>query len=169
MQMTRYARRDLLLVAVPPDRGGCGTTHTRPYDGGEAAEIWSLDCPRCTVALQDDPLWAGTISEIPETPDETAQREDREKRGERDRDNRQEALMTSIADAMKGNQEFQQRLLQMLLAEGQPQLATSGPMEPPPEMPAGPGPLACPQCGGPLRKPGAKGRTPKLCADCRAK
>ena len=36
--------------------------------------------------LKDDPLWAGSQSEIPETPDEQRVREDREKRGSRDQD-----------------------------------------------------------------------------------
>ena len=31
--------------------------------------------------LKDDPLWAGSVSEIPETPDEVRVREDRDKRG----------------------------------------------------------------------------------------
>ena len=53
---------------------------------------WLLDCPQCEDFLRHDPLWSPTISEIPETHDETIRREDLEKRGAR---NQQQ--MTALA------------------------------------------------------------------------
>ncbi|MFE3933171.1 hypothetical protein ACFXPJ_05065 [Streptomyces goshikiensis] len=47
--------------------------------------LWSLSCARgCEDVLRQDPRWAGEVSSVPETPDETRVREDQEKRGIRE-------------------------------------------------------------------------------------
>lgn len=83
-----YARSDVAHVVVPPEGGGCGRGHSRPVIQGAPARIWRLDCQHCSNSptIRADPLWAATISEIPETPDEKRAREDLELRGSRDRD-----------------------------------------------------------------------------------
>jgi hypothetical protein len=187
--MPLYARRDVVSVAVPPTSGGCGQSHSRPVEGGEPAKLWALDCPACSAALkaQNDPLWASEISKIPETPDEIAEREDREKRGQMDRDQRTENAFKIIAEAMESDRAFKDRLVGLLdrlgpsapplektlaqtvqdhvlsVDEARAELA----QDPYRVRQADPG--ACPQCGGPLRKPGSRGPTPKVCADCRGK
>ncbi len=85
--MSRYAREDLASVTVSAAHGGCGQVHTRPAPGGNPVAVWKLDCPQCEKHLASDPLWAATVSEIPETPDAKLMREDWEKRGIKDRDN----------------------------------------------------------------------------------
>lgn len=81
--MTVFARSDICAVSISTHHGGCGTTHTRPLIGGEPARVWSLTCHGgCEDVLRRDPLWAPTPTTIPETPDETATREDAEKRGQ---------------------------------------------------------------------------------------
>jgi hypothetical protein len=84
--MTVYARSDVCYVAISRDHGGCGEGHARPVVQGAPAKIWSLTCHGgCEDLLRHDPLWASTPQTIPETLDETATREDVEKRGELER------------------------------------------------------------------------------------
>lgn len=82
--MTVYARSDLSAVTVSRDHGGCGGPHSRPVVDGEPARTWALTCPACENVLRADALWAPTVSEIPETPDEQRRREDQERRGMRE-------------------------------------------------------------------------------------
>ena len=84
--MVLHARSDIQGAVIPVGSGGCGEFHSRPVTDGAPAKAWQLDCPRCCAVLKDDPLWAGSVSEIPETPDEVRVREDREKRGSRDQE-----------------------------------------------------------------------------------
>lgn len=79
--MTVYARSDVCYVALSADHGGCGSSHSRPVIAGAPARVWALTCHACEDSLRKDPLWATTPTTIPETPDETAIREDAEKRG----------------------------------------------------------------------------------------
>lgn len=182
--MTLYARRDVLHIALPPEQGGCGQSHTRPFHGGEPAKVWSLDCPACTQALKEDPLWAPTVSEIPETPDDVHAREEKEKRGQQDREKTIESALTVIADAMQQDRAFQNRMMDLVLRLGPA-------AEVPASVMASPVPASgqeiydelkkdehrvrqqasppCPGCGKPLRKPGQRGATPKVCPDCRGK
>lgn len=83
-----YARSDVAHVALSAEGGGCGRGHSRPVIDGAPVRLWRLECPQCAASpiLRNDPLWAGTVSEIPETPDETRAREDLELRGSRDRE-----------------------------------------------------------------------------------
>ncbi len=86
--MTLYSRSDLASVSVSPSaHGGCGSTHVRPAPGGKPDDLWKLDCFSCEDHLRHDPHWSATLSEIPETYDESKAREDFDKRGAKDRDN----------------------------------------------------------------------------------
>lgn len=80
--MTLYARSDVDYVGLSRAHGGCGESHRRPVENGAPVKLWALDCPQCELHLKHDDQWSGTISGIPETPDEKADREDREKRGQ---------------------------------------------------------------------------------------
>jgi hypothetical protein len=81
--MTVYARSDVAAVTISAAHGGCGSVHSRPVVAGAPARIWSLTChDGCEDVLRRDSLWAATPNTIPETPDETAIREDSEKRGQ---------------------------------------------------------------------------------------
>lgn len=95
-----YARSDIVSVWIPPESGGCGSTHTRPVDGGKPEPEWRLDCPACTAYLKKvrDPLWAAMPADIPETPDERTIREDAEKRGERALKKSQEEINVKLAE-----------------------------------------------------------------------
>jgi hypothetical protein len=84
--MTVYARGDIASVSISASHGGCGATHTRPVEKGAPAKLWELSCLQCEDHLRADSLWSATMSEIPETPDEKAAREDFDKRGAHDRD-----------------------------------------------------------------------------------
>ena len=48
--------------------------------------VWELSCPPCENQLRHDPMWSGTVEEIPETHDEKLARENFEKRGAKDKD-----------------------------------------------------------------------------------
>jgi hypothetical protein len=96
--MTLYARSDLSSVVVSAQNGGCGTSHSRPVKDGAPAKVWQLACPACETVLRTDPLWAGAVSEIPETPDEQHVREDRDKRGAKE-----QAEATAVALERIGN------------------------------------------------------------------
>jgi hypothetical protein len=85
--MTVHARSDIASVTLSIAHGGCGKTHHRPADDGNPVAVWSLDCPACEDHLRNDPLWAASIAEIPETHDEEVRRTEVEKRGAKSRDN----------------------------------------------------------------------------------
>ena len=95
--MVLHARSDIQGAIIPVSSGGCGELHSRPVTDGAPAKAWQLDCPRCCAVLKDDPLWAGSVSEIPETPDEVRVREDREKRGSRDQEQATGAALEELA------------------------------------------------------------------------
>lgn len=81
--MTVWARSDVAAVSISPAHGGCGDVHGRPVVEGAPVKVWALTCHSgCEDFLRNDPLWSGTAHEIPETPDETAQREDADRRGQ---------------------------------------------------------------------------------------
>ena len=95
--MTLYARSDLAHTNVSVAHGGCGQSHHRPAPGGNPVNIWKLDCVQCENHLRTDPLWSATISEIPETHDQVAEREDWQKRGAQDRDAIMPLLLAKLA------------------------------------------------------------------------
>jgi hypothetical protein len=82
--MTVYARSDLSATTISVAHGGCGQPHHRPAPDGNPVKLWALTCVQCEDFLRNDPLWATTVSEIPETHDEQSEREDYEKRGAND-------------------------------------------------------------------------------------
>jgi hypothetical protein len=94
--MVLYAASNVMAVTVPAEAGGCvpTTTHRRPVLNGVPVHPWGLECPPCEdfLRLHQPDQWSATLSELPETYDETKAREDFEKRGARDKD----ALMTLI-------------------------------------------------------------------------
>lgn len=95
-----YARSDLVLVTVSAEaHGGCGQTHTRPVEHGKPAKIWALTCRDCEDFLRHDDLWASTMSKIPETHDEAANREELEKSHARTR----EDIMVQSLQVLAGN------------------------------------------------------------------
>lgn len=100
--MTMYARNDLVAVTISPTHGGCGDVHSRPVVEGAPVKLWALECANgCEDALRKDAHWSSTISGIPETPDETAYREDQELKGRQDQQNQTaEALakLSSLGD-----------------------------------------------------------------------
>jgi hypothetical protein len=81
--MAIHARSDVAAVTISPEHGGCGEIHSRPVVNGAPVKLWSLSCGQCETHLRqtNHPHWSATLSGIPETPDEQAYREDREKKG----------------------------------------------------------------------------------------
>jgi ribosomal protein L37AE/L43A len=97
--MTVFARSDVAAVAISPEHGGCGQPHSRPVgDDGTPAALWVLTCHGgCEDVLRADPLWASTVAEIPETPDEKTIREDWDKRGASDQQYVQAMALAKLA------------------------------------------------------------------------
>ena len=141
-----FARSDLASVTVSAAHGGCTQVHVRPAPGGNPAPVWKLDCVQCEAHLRSDPLWSPTLSEVPETPDETNAREDFDKRGAFDRD----AVM-AMAMAKLANIELPETLRRPLtgLAPHVPMI--TGLMECDAGHPNEPGMKFCGECGVPLR------------------
>lgn len=92
--MTVYARNDLDAVAISVSAGGCGDIHRRPVLNGAPIKLWSLTCSGCEDTLRHDAHWGTQPHEVPETPDETAIREDNDKRGQIEQ-------AASVAQALK--------------------------------------------------------------------
>jgi hypothetical protein len=95
--MARYPRRDLVHVAISPQQGGCGAAHTRPVTHGVPDPDWALVCPKCETAVDNDPLWAKTRAEVPETPDEVNKRENLKKQKDRNLEEIQTAALARMA------------------------------------------------------------------------
>ena len=98
-----FARSDLVSVSVPRSAGGCGLRHDRPYENGSPAPVWALDhetCTPCANVLAHDDLWSGTLAEIPETPDETREREQREKNASAEQEKALGNLPGNLAGAL---------------------------------------------------------------------
>jgi hypothetical protein len=95
--MTVHARSDVSAVTISPESGGCGAVHSRPVTEGAPVKLWSLTCPSCEDVLRGDSSWSGTISGIPETPDEKAYREDQELKGRVDQQNQTAEALSRLA------------------------------------------------------------------------
>lgn len=95
--MTVHARSDLSAITISPAHGGCGEVHSRPVNQGAPAKLWSLTCSACEDVLRKDSNWSGTISGIPETPDEKAYREDQELKGRSDQQNQTAEALAKLA------------------------------------------------------------------------
>jgi hypothetical protein len=100
--MTLYPRRDVVHVAVSPQQGGCGASHTRTVTRGAPDLDWTLDCPPCEAVLSGHPQWAKTRAEIPETPDETIKRESLKNQKDRNLEEIQTAAMAQMAWGNQG-------------------------------------------------------------------
>ena len=95
--MTVHARSDLNAVTISPEIGGCGQLHSRPVHQGAPVKLWSLTCAPCELILKGDAHWSGTISGIPETPDEKSEREDMENRGKLDQQNQTAEALSKLS------------------------------------------------------------------------
>ena len=82
--MTVYSRSDVAAISISQAHGGCGVSHSRPVVQGAPAKLWALTCVQCEDHLRNDPLWSGTVADIPEPRDAESAREDYEKRGAND-------------------------------------------------------------------------------------
>lgn len=95
--MSVYARSDVMNVTVSRAHGGCGQPHSRPVRNGAAARTWALDCPLCQQYLSGDPLWSGTLADVPATPDEDLARDSAEKQTSRSREDIMALALAKIA------------------------------------------------------------------------
>jgi hypothetical protein len=80
--MSIHARGDMVFVAVPPESGGCGSSHSRPVLEGAPVKSWVLTCPYCETALKDDPCWSRDRLKVPLTPDEESVAKQMEEKGD---------------------------------------------------------------------------------------
>jgi hypothetical protein len=123
--MSLYARSDVMSVAVPPDAGGCGVTHSRPVHQGAPVRLWELKCPACEVFLRDTDLahdinkpdkhsprnanmpphvvgnWADAATKIPLTPDELEVAEQLEAQGTREMAQNAQRVASESLEAAK--------------------------------------------------------------------
>jgi hypothetical protein len=86
-----------MSVAVSRAHGGCGEPHSRPVSHGAPAKIWALNCPQCSEYLANDPLWSGTLADVPTTPDEDLARDNAEKSTTRSREDIMALALAKIA------------------------------------------------------------------------
>lgn len=123
--MTVFARSDVCAVSISRDHGGCGTVHSRPVIGGAPARTWALTChDGCEDILRSDQLWSGTPQGVPETPDETAIREDVERRGQLEQQQNTAAALEQLAKL--GDLPSAIAKLAQIMSGQTPQLATAG-------------------------------------------
>ena len=149
--MTLYSRNDIDQENFSLAMGGCGNPHLRPTGrNGERVRLWKLSCPQCEPTLLKKGGWAATISEIPETPDETKTREDYEKRGAHDRDYIQAMALAKIAGV-----EIPDALQRVVTGDPAHVPAITGMMVCPAGHDADPGSKFCGECGSPMRRPPA--------------
>lgn len=118
--MSIYGRSDMMAVAVPVQQGGCGETHTRPVKDGAPEKVWKLSCPKCEVFLRkvNDPAWSALENKITETPDEIAQREEREKRTQVELEAQNADAFHRLSDAVAGNSEAMNKLVELMALLG---------------------------------------------------
>jgi len=74
--------------------------HSRPVENGAPVKLWALTCPQCEDHLRHDPLWSGTINELPETYDEQIERERREKNASAEQEKALGNLPGNLAGAL---------------------------------------------------------------------
>lgn len=117
--MTVYARSDLDTVALSRDgHGGCGQVHSRPVTNGAPEKLWALTCPQCENHLRTDANWSVTVSGIPETPDEIAEREEREKRGQQEATAATGTALQEIAKQGGMNQQMMMAMFNAMNSKG---------------------------------------------------
>ena len=149
--MTVYAASSLDAVVLGPAHGGCSVLHSRPVENGAPVKLWALTCPQCEDHLRHDPLWSGTINELPETYDEQIDRERREKNASAEQERALGNLPGNLAGAL--GPAFAAALVPVLAAMGvqvpQSVSCTAG-------HPNAAGVKFCGECGSPMGSlPGA--------------
>ena len=151
--MTLYPPSNWVESTVPAEAGGCGQTHRRPYVSGAPVHPYGLECPPCEDFLRKNMpgQWSATISEIPETYDETKAREDFDRRGAKDKD----ALMTLIMARAVGIDPSQLPESLTRMVSGKP-LHVPGQLECPQGHAQPAGQKFCGECGSPMSSPAAK-------------
>ena len=167
--MSLYARADLASVTVSAAHGGCGNIHVRPAPGGNPVKVWKLDCALCETHLSKDDLWATSLADLPETPDETKGREDFAKRGATDRDN-----VLAIAMAKLAGVELPQTIRQAISGASPALPAIAGKLVCENGHDAEPGSKFCQECGAAMRLPRVAacsnghevGAEAKFCPEC---
>ena len=169
--MSLFARSDVVSVAVPVSSGGCGATHTREVTHGAPAKHFELICPPCEAHLKEraPDIWATTLADIPETPDEIKGREDFAKRGATDRDN-----VLAIAMAKLAGVELPQTIRQAISGASPALPAIAGIMVCEQGHDCEPGSKYCSECGSPMRRPSLAacpnghqvGAEAKFCPEC---
>jgi hypothetical protein len=168
--MPVWARSDLASITVSVAHGGCGLVHTRPAPGGNPVKTWKLECGVCEPYLAKDPLFATSLADLPETPDETKGREDFAKRGATDRDN-----VLALAMAKLAGVELPQTIRQAISgASPEIHAAIAGKMVCENGHDNEPGSKFCQECGGRMRQavvaacPDGHPMTPaaKFCSEC---
>lgn len=121
-----------MSVSLSAAHGGCGKTHSRPVEHGAPVHPWALDCSACENHLRaSDPHWSPTVSEIPETPDETKAREDLTKRSERSSADLTALMLARLAGDAGAEMTIQQLMGMRAGAEGSPSLCPEGHKNPP--------------------------------------
>ena len=144
--MTLFARSDLAYVHLSPAHEGCGQPHRRLVEHGAPAKVWALTCVQCEKHLSKDPLWAATMSDLPETYDEVKGREDFEKRGANDRDN-----VMAIALASLANVQLPESLRRSISGVSPAAASIAGMVICQHGHDCQPGSKFCPQCGSAMR------------------
>lgn len=113
-----HPRSDVMAVAVPASHGGCGQTHTRPVEDGAPQHPWKFVCPACESFLRDDPAWTVPGAKIPETPDEKAEREERENRTSAELEAQNADAFHRLSEAVAGNSQAMNKLVELLAILG---------------------------------------------------
>jgi hypothetical protein len=146
--VTVYAASSVAAVTVSAAHKGCGQSHSRPERNGVPAKVWALDCEQCSEFLRQDPMWATSQAETPETFDERLERESFEKRGTLDRDQVLALAMAKIADA-----ELPAAMQRPLRALPSPGVVIGALIECNAGHGSRPGSRFCVECGEPLNAP----------------
>lgn len=150
--MTLYGQNNLASVIVPAEGfGGCGEPHSRPVVDGAPAKLWELSCDACENHLRHSEQWSVTITELPETYDETKSREQADKLGKMDRERQLAVALEQLAPLGQLPAALGQMLAQLMGTT--PPAALAGQMECPSGHPNAPGLKFCGECGQPMSAP----------------
>ena len=166
----RFARSDVMGVNIGVESRRLRHGSQPPGDRRLPRQAVEARLPAASTD-QDDPPWATTAADIPETPDETKGREDFAKRGATDRDN-----VLAVALAKLAGVELPQTIRQAIHGASPEIHATiAGKLICAEGHDAEPGSRFCQECGSPVRQPAASVKCPqghenavtaKFCSDC---